>query len=300
MELSCIDEFLEMYVPGAKQITRKFKILKTGAIIIHDLFFLKTGKIWRALSRDAELTEESSFYYDNKFENIIAIASASSDTRQLISSGEYQYDSEGRISRERVYEQSWFRSEIVRASERRLIERRELRDDLSKYIQFTEPDSNVEDQLPANIFTYPRLITYKYEDDLHTKVIDEGYENLKLITKFEMKAGKCVKEFSSRFNNEFMYCSLFEYDSNGRISKEISLDDDGSELGCTVFKYGTFGQLLSENIRIGTQNIFWEHNHTFNDFGHIINTVSFLDGELHSITDFTIDYYDGTQVMLSL
>jgi len=41
MELSSIDEFLEMYVPGAKQITRKLKILKTGAIIINSqrLFF---------------------------------------------------------------------------------------------------------------------------------------------------------------------------------------------------------------------------------------------------------------------
>jgi hypothetical protein len=299
MELSSIDEFMEMYVSGAKQITRRFKLLKTGSTIVHDIFYLKTGKIWKALSIDAGVSEETSFAYDRKHENIITIVSISSDTKQLISLGEYQYDSEGRISSERVYEQLWFQSEILRESKRRLIARRGTTPELITAIQLEDTSIKVQDEFPSNIFTYPSVVTHKYDENLHTKVIDKGYEDLKVITTFEMRESKCVKEVSMRGNKEFIFCSIFDFDNEGRISMEISLDVDGSEIGSTIYKYGAMGELLSERIRIDSQNIFWEHKHSFNDFGHVINTVSFLNGELHSIIDFTIDYYDGTQGTLS-
>ena len=199
-----------------------------------------------------ERTRKSKVIYGYTHKGLLVSAmSLASETNELLSLSEFSYDNKGRIEKETVC-----------AFYFGLAKGKITREYHHRYSGNQEEISIMEEEDDEYI------ITYHYD----------GGQNV-------------IEEKAIRNGNELILWHLYSYDVNGKIVKEISLDENGRQDSIKEFHHFDEGARtgyieMSDGVQIRRESIT-----TVNEQGHWIEEIILEDGEPSWICERSIEYY---------
>jgi hypothetical protein len=262
------EKYIEHYVKGAKKISVRSKTLQLNLKEIdlkvkksfgnYDLFFNKVGKLMHSVHYENEHSSKVLYAYDEN-DLLLTEIQLQSITNRLISNTTYLYDENYRI-----------KSIICKREET----------SVGSFV-FTE-ETRVYDGLKVHIIFRDNLSSSNSENDKLDKLeIFLTYNEDNLI--IEDKGVVNEKELSWWNKNE--------YDLNGNIRFEYSLDNNGEIDGVYTFLEELHG--ISTGFKFKDKDLEFVRlsEFQFNERSHWIAETSFLNGEPRYIYERIIDYY---------
>ncbi|MBN1339640.1 MAG: hypothetical protein JXA03_09970 [Bacteroidales bacterium] len=216
-----------------------------------DLFFNRKGLLLHSVHTEKNKNFKVIYGYNQKG-TLISIMKLLSETNELISLSEFEYDEKGRIETETV--RSFYYN---------------LGYDVTEEHIHTYTDSKEE------IF----MSSDDEEEDEHTLYLT--YDSKKRVT----------EEKAIRNEDELVYWNKNEYDKDDNLVKEISLDEHGQPDGVYEFLPFKNGLTSGYNCKSKDSSYLREYSFTLNEKGHWINQVMMNDGEPIYFYDRTIEYY---------
>ena len=216
-----------------------------------ELFFNRKGLLLHSVHAERNRNYKVIYGYDHK--GVVQSAmSLVSETNELISTSEYEYDDEGRIETETVYS-FYFRSEEFGVSQ-------------------------CNHSYKGNF--HEVLMTSEFEDE----------EDCTFFTTYDDKK-RIIEEKVIRGENELIYWKKSEYDMDNSLIKELSFDEKGEPDGVYKFFISKDGMTTGYIYESKEINYKREYVYINNEKGHWINQVLMKDGEPRYFYDRILEYY---------
>jgi len=216
-----------------------------------DLFFNRKGLLLHSVHKRKNKNYKMIYGYNHR-EILVRIMSLLSETNTLQSLSEFEYDEKGRLVKE-VVRSFHFGSES--------------------------------DFITENI--------HNYEGNTETVFITTNLEDAdecKIYTVYDRKQ-QVIEEKAILNEVELVWWLKNEYDKDGNLLKEISLDENGETEG--IDEYTPFDNGLSSGYHYKSEETSYQREYFFkyNERGHWIHQVTKDDGESKYFFDRTIEYY---------
>lgn len=218
----------------------------------YDLFFNRKGVLLHSVHTEKNKNYKVIYGYNTKG-ILISIMSLISEKNELISLTEFQYDHKGRIKKEKVRSFHNNFNEVVTTEH------------IHTYKAKTE-----------EVF-----MTGDYEDeDEHT-----------LYLTYDKKQ-RLIEEKAIRNENELVYWNKIEYDSEGNLIREISLDQHGHPHVVYEFLPIKNGLRSGYSCKSSNDTVYERtYLYTLNEKEHWIHQVMVNDGEPIYFFDRIIEYF---------
>ena len=100
-----------------------------------------------------------------------------------------------------------------------------------------------------------------------------------------------VEEKFIKGEDGLVYWNKFEYNEEGNLLKEISLDENGNPDGIYEYLPYISGLMSGWNFISNDSNYLKQYLYQFNDLGHWVNQIIMKDGEPQLFYDREIEYY---------
>jgi hypothetical protein len=259
-----LDEYLKYfgeYEKGARKICRRSSFQKIDKIKIelhfektqgnYDLYFNKQGLLLHSVHFETHKNYKIIYGYNRKGK-LLSTIQLMSESNELLELSQFTYDVKGRISKEIVY----------------------------SYEYNTYPPSL-------------RECEHSYDGNCTKTLLKSSDDENNYCTFFSIfdNENKLIETKAIRHEDELMYWNKYEYDCAGLLKKEISLDENGFQVGLYEFLPHING--LSKGYRFSSSDKSYlrEIAYEFNEKGHWITQVLFNDDEPRYFYEREIDYY---------
>lgn len=260
MFLAEYEKYCAQYEPGVKKVSIRSTFPKVDRIKIelsmeksHGNYDLYFNQKGVLLTSDHFEThkEYKVSYAYNRSGKVVAIIQLKANTNELLEISEFSYDDKGRISNETI-----------------------------RSFEFN---------------SYPPVISeynYSYKGNFETLLIRlDGEDDDFLIYSTYNSTHLLLEAKAVRGYDEMLYWHIYEYDINGVMVKQISLDKNGNEDGLYEYLYDDTGMYNGCKYSSRTNNYLQEQSYQFNDKGYWISKILINDGEPKYFYDRTIEYY---------
>jgi hypothetical protein len=261
------EKYIEHYVQGAKKISVRSKTLQLNLKEIdlkvkksfgnYDLFFNKVGKLMHSVHYENEHSSKVLYAYDEN-DLLLSELQLQSITNILISDKIFTYDEHDRIKS--IMYKSGF----------------------TKYGTFDYEEEIHEYNGQNEIITFNKVEQFadeEFEEDDHEIFIINN-QNQQNIEEKVIRNGK-----------ELVYWQQYEYDLNGQIRFEYSLNKDGKIDGVYTFLPEINGISTGFKYKSDDSEFTRFSEFQFNERGHWVSETSFLNGEPRYIYERIIDYW---------
>jgi len=216
-----------------------------------DLFFNRKGLLLHSVHKRRNKNYKVIYGYNHR-EILVRIMSLLSETNTLQSLSEFEYDEKGRLVKE-VVRSFYFGSGS---------------DDITEII-------------------------HAYDGNNETVFMTTNVEDADEYTIYTIYDSKrqVIEEKSIRNEDELINWFRNEYDADGNLIKEISLDENGETEG--IVEYIHFDNGLSSGYHYKSKETSYQREYFFkyNERGHWIHQVTKDNGEPKYFFDRTIEYY---------
>ncbi len=261
------EKYIGHYVPGAKKISVRSKTLQLNLKEIdlkvkksfgnYDLFFNKVGKLMHSVHYENEHSSKVLYAYDEN-DLLLSELQLQSITNILISDKIYTYDEHDRIKS--IMYKSGF----------------------TKYGTFDYEEEIHEYNGRNEIITFIKVEQFsdeEFEEDEHEFFITYNDKQ------------QLIEEKAIRNGIELVYWQQYEYDLNGNMRFEYSLDKTGTIDGVYTYLAEINGISTGFNFKDKDEEFVRLSEYQFNEKGHWVAETSFLNGEPRYIHERIIDYY---------
>lgn len=259
-----LDEFINyssQYEQGIKRISFRSTYLKVMKDPIelkmektqgnYDLVFSQRGILLHSVHFDRRHNYKIIYGYNNS-RNLIVAMQLLSEKNELISVSEFTYDSIQRIETEMIRKFDSCSNLVI------------TEEHIHKYLENKEELNMTSDNEDEN----DHIIYYTFDGE-----------------------NRIIEERAIRNSDELVWWHKNEYDKEGNIIKEISLDESGHPDGISEYFHYDNGLTSGYIYKSSTLNYKREISSTLNERGHWTNQIILIDGEPRFNYERTIEYY---------